>query len=146
MAQEANIRTSLSIRKTDNNVVILDYQSRPTSFNDSVTGTKGPTPGSLTIPVGGKVISFQELITPGYCVLKNMDDENYIEYGIRDPDTNRFYPLGEVGPGEVYVLKLSRNLLEEYAGTGTGTSSPGNQFFMKANGADVVVSVEAFER
>lgn len=146
MANEANVRVSLSIRKTSGTKVLIDYQGRPTAFNVDVTGTKGPTPGSLTIPVGGKVISFAELSTPGLCRLQNQDATNYVEYGIRDPDTNRFYPLGEIGPGESYILKLTRNLQEEYIGTGTGTSSPGNQFFMKANTADVVVNIEAFER
>ena len=145
MADEAQVRVSLSIRKTSGIITMIDYQSRR-AFSADVTGTKGPTPGALTIPVGGKVVSFEELSTAGFCMLHNLDTTNYVEYGIRDPDSDRFYPLGEIGPGETYILKLTRNLNEEYIGTGTGTSSPGNQFFMKANTADVVVSVECFER
>jgi len=146
MANEATIRVSLQIRKVSGSLVLLDYQSRPTSFQATVTGTKGPTPGALTIPAGGEAVSFGELSTPGLCILKNLSATVTVEYGIRDPGIDVFYPLGEILPGEIYLLRLSRNLLEEYQGTGTGTTSPGNQFFMKGMGGDVNVSVEAFEQ
>jgi hypothetical protein len=54
--------------------------------------------------------------------------------------------LGEVLPGESYVIRLSRNLLEQYAGSGTGTTGPENTFRLKANEAAVAALVEAFER
>lgn len=141
MASEVNVTVSLQITK-DN----LVYRTSLTGFSDDMSGTKGPTPGALTIPTGGKVVPLGELITPGYCWLCNVSSTNYVEYGIRDPDTNKFYPLGELLPGKPQLIYLSRNVLEEYGGTGTGTTSPGNQFFMKANTADCVVLVEAFER
>ena len=59
---------------------------------------------------------------------------------------NAFLPF-ELGPGESVVVKLSRNLTEQYTNTGTGTTGEGGYFFfMKANTADVKVSVEAFDR
>ena len=147
MADEAQVRASLSIRKTSGAKTLIDYRSSPSAFNSDVTGTKGPTPGALTIPTGGKVVSFAELDTPGWCILHNEDATNYVEWGVYDPDTDRFYPVGEIGPGEsAGPFKFSRNFREDYIGTGTGTSSEGgNQFFMKADTADVVVSVEALE-
>jgi len=141
MADEAQVRVSLQIRSGN-----LDYRSNPTAFVADVEGVKGPTPGSLTIPVGGKSIDMGELTTPGFCWMTNLDDTNYVEYGVYDPDTDRFYPLGEILPGEVYILRLARNLQEEYEGTGTGTSGPNNRLFFKANTADVNVRIEAFEK
>jgi len=145
MANEARITSSLSIQKRDGTLILMDY-NQPRQFVGTVTGTKGPTPGALTIPVGGKVVSLDELDTPGYYRITNLDTDNYVEYGIRDPATNRFYPWGEILPGESYVGRFSRNVREEYQGTGTGTGGEGeNQIFFKANTADVVCSVEAFE-
>lgn len=141
MANEIQWRGALRI--TNGN---LQYASPITSFNDDMTGKKGPTPGALTIPVGGKVIPLNELTEAGWCEMTNLDTTNYVEYGVRDPDTDRFYPFGELHPGKPQVVFLSRNLLEAYEGTGTGTSGPNNQFFMKANGAPCNVTVFAFQR
>lgn len=146
MANEAQVTSILRILKRDGNLITLSFQPSPVSFTVDVNGSKGPTPGALTIPVGGKVISFQELGTPGLCKLRNIDPDNYVTLGSRDPDTNRFYPFMELGPGEEYVIKLSRDLNEEYVGTGTGTTGPNNQIFAKANTAECVVIIEAFEK
>lgn len=140
---------SLSITKLDSagSRTLLQYTSRPGAFVADVTGTKGPTPGAIRVPTGGVAADMSQLATPGFCWLMNLDETNYVEYGIRDPGANIFYPLGELGPGEISLFKLSRNLLEEYfGGTGTGTTSPGNQFWFKANTAACNVRVEAFER
>ena len=141
MANEVTIVSSLRI-VTGN----LIYQSQPTAFSAAMTGSKGPTPGAISVPIGGVAVTFGELITPGFCRLMNLDATNYVEYGIRDPGINVFYPLGEILPGESFILRLSRNLLEEYTGTGTGTTSTGNQFWLKANTATCYIVVEAFEK
>jgi len=104
-------------------------------------------PGAVRVLTTGTNISFGELTTPGFVRLGNLDSTNYYEYGIYDANTNRFYPLGEVGPGESYVLKFSRNLLEYYfPGTGTGTSGDTNFFRLRANTAALDAVVEAFEK
>lgn len=141
MSNEARITASLQIVKSP-----ITYLSQPTSFTADVTGLKGPTPGAFTATTGGTDCNLSELVTPGFCRIQNLDDENYVEYGIYDPQTVVFYPLGEVGPGETYVLKFSRNLFEEYAGAGTGTTAPTNTFRFKANTASVNMLVEAFEK
>lgn len=146
MANEARVTNSLSIRKQSGTVIQIDYQSRPNSFSVDVTGTKGPVPGAVAISTGGTDVSFAELTTPSLCRIHNQDATNYVEYGIWEPATSTFYPFGEIGPGETYILKLSRNFLEEYSGTGTGTTAPTNTFRMKANGAACNVLVEAFEK
>lgn len=147
MASEGRVQSGLTItkRSSDNSMILLDYMARPASFSVDVNGLKGPTPGSLQIPVGGEIVNLGELVTPGLVRLMNCDETNYVEYGIYDPGIGIFYPFGELGPGESYILKFSRNLLEEFVGTGTGTTSAGNRFFMKANTAPCVVLVDAFE-
>lgn len=143
MAQEIKVRVSLNIRKGN-----LQYQNQPQSFNfDMVTSLpKGPVPGAFTVPTYGVACDLSELTTPGVCLIRNLDETNYVEYGIRDPNTGVFYPFGELGPGQSYPIVLSRNLLEGYTDTGTGTSGPTNQLWFKANTSSCNVSVEAFER
>lgn len=147
MANEATINLSMNIRKVDDttDLVLLDYRSQPSSFQADVTGTKGPTPGSISVSIAGTDVDFSQLTTPGLCRLMNQDPTNFVEYGIREPGTGTFYPLGEILPGETYIIRLSRNLQEEYIGTGTGTSAPTNFFHLKANVAACNVLVEAFE-
>ena len=148
MANEARINSSLQIRKTSGTLTLLDYASRPSAFQATVTGTKGPSPGAVTAIRTGTVVSFAALTIPGFCRISSLDSDtgNYVEYGIYDPQTDVFYPLGEVGPGESYIIKLSRNLLEEYAGTGTGTTAATNSFMLKAFNASADCLVEAFEK
>lgn len=138
----------MQIRKSDGVLSVIDYRSPgPSGFNDTVVGTKGPSPGALTIPAGGKVVSLGELNTPGWCVIKNMDGDTAVEYGIKVP-SGVYYPFGEVPPGMASPpFKFSRNFREGFTNTGTGTSAAVNQLFMKPIGGltDVNVSVEAFE-
>ena len=152
MANEITVQSSLIIKKGN-----LDYQSRPTSFRaDLVTAVpKGPVPGAIEALWDGTDVSFSQLVDPGLCRLGNLgrtdgvvDTNAYYEYGIREPATNTFYPLGEVLPGESFVIRLTRNLLEEYQGTGTGTSAPTNFFHVKSSSDhfSVIALVEAFER
>lgn len=147
MADEATITSGLRILKRDaNNVIILDYPNKTgQTFSVDVTGTKGPTPGALTIPTGGKVVSLEELVTPGLYRFTNMDSASVIEYGIYLPDFDLFVPWGEMLPGETYVGRFSRNLLEDYPGTGTGTDAAHNRVFMKSYPSDAVCNIEAFE-
>lgn len=151
MADEAQIRSSMEIKKGK-----IDYRSLPSAFLANVTGTKGPTPGAVTVTVFGTAIDLSELTTPGLCRIMNIDATNYVEYGIRDPETETFYPFGEILPGESYILRLSRNLAFEYYGTGTGTGTgtgpdtgdvgaETNVLWFRANTASVNVVVEAFE-
>jgi hypothetical protein len=151
MSNEATVRTSLQIRKanTDGDMVLVDYQGRPTDFRCDVTGSKGPTPGAITASILGTVVDFSQLTVPGLCRIMNEDPTNFVEYGINENTTGKFYPLGEVGPGESYVLKLSRWLGREWTepGTGTGTSEGSdNSLMIRADTAACNVLVEAFEK
>ena len=145
MSNEARVQSSLTIRKTSGTVTQLDYRSAPTTFTVDVTGTKGPVPGAISATVAGTDVDFGELTQPTLCVLHNQDATNFVEYGIWDPEGSTFYPLGELGPGESYVLKLSRNIQEQYQ-TGTGTTGDDtNRLRFKADTAACNISVEAFE-
>lgn len=143
MANEVNVRTALTIRKG-----VLDYRSNPQTFNaDMVTNSpKGSCPGSFTATLEGVAANLTELTTPGYGWMQNLDSTNYVEWGIRDPATDAFYPLGELAPGETQVIHFSRNLLESYTNTGTGTTGSVNQLWFKANQAACNIMLHAFER
>lgn len=140
MANEVQVRNSLILRSGN-----IDYSSKPTTFNGDMSGAKGPTPGAIEVSVAGIDVDLSELTVPGYCVLHNLDDTNYVDVGIWDPDYSLFYPLLELRAGEIYVLRLSRNLASEY-GTGAGTAGASNNTLrLKANAAACDVVVEAFE-
>lgn len=140
MANEVQIRSSLQVNKD-----AIEYQSRPTAFAADMAGTKGPTPGALTVSTGGTDVDLTGLTTPGFCRMQNQDTTNFVTYGIWDPEGNKFFPLGEMLAGEVFVLRLARDIEAEY-GTGTGTTGANtNRLRLKANTAACVVLVEAFE-
>ena len=142
MANEATVQASLRIRKGH-----IDHKSFPSQFRATVDGTKGPSPGAVTISTEGTDVLFGELTTPGLATIQNIDTTNYVEYGIVDPVTRTFYPLGEILPGEIYPIRFSRNLREAYyPSTGTGTTGEVNALHFKANTADVIVVVNAFEK
>lgn len=141
MSNEATVRSSLNVK-----VGNLDYRSSPTSFRADVSAAKGPTPGIVSIPTTGIAVTFSQLTTPGICWVQNLDPTNYFEVGIKDPGTGLFYPLLEYLPGEVWPLRLSRNLLEDYTNSGTGTSGDVNNFWFKANTAACLARIDGFEK
>src|SRR5262245_58703717 len=141
MAGEATVMSSLQLRKGK-----VNWRTPNSSFRATIVGNaKGPVPGAITVPTSGINIDLSGLTTPGLCEITNYDASNYVEYGIRDPDSGRFFPIHEILPGETYVVRLSRNLRQEYTGTGTGTGPANNTFHFKANGDDCDVFIGAFE-
>jgi hypothetical protein len=148
MANEASVQVSLLITQTSSGQQVgVQYRNYPNSFVADVAGSFGPTPGAILATTAGVDVDLSGLDTPGFCVLKNLDTDhdsgNYVEYGIWDGAT--FYPLGALLPGEVYVIRLSPNIREEFT-SGTGTSGFGiNQLRVKAWLESCPVSVEAFE-
>ena len=148
MSDEATIRSSLLVRKVVDDVLVLNYQSQPVAFVADVDGTKGPTPGAITVSKFGTDVDLSQLTTPGLCRIMNMSSSGYIEYGIYDPDSPaQFIPLGEMLPGETFVLRLSR-FLGSQLGTGSGTAVTGSgaRLRLKAVPNASTALVEAFEK
>lgn len=148
MSGEASIRCSLQINKTDE-AGNVNFRSYPTEFNADVDGAIGPTPGAFRVGVTGTDVDLSQIDVPGLCRFSNQDPTNFVTYGIADPETDKFYPLGELLPGEFYVLRLSRLLGWEYAedmvGTGT-TGAKTNTLRFMADTAECTVLAEIFER
>jgi hypothetical protein len=141
MSNEAQIRTSLRIRLGK-----LNYQSQPTVFLADVSTAKGPSPGAISVTVGGVDVDLSQLAQPGLCRLMNLDSTNFVTVGVKDPETDKFYPLLELLPGESYVVRLSRDVNQEYSSTGTGTTDPGtNALCIRSDADDCNVLVEAFD-
>jgi len=138
MANEAVLQVGLRIQKGN-----LSYQSLPQSFTATVTGSKGPTPGAITVTTAGVNVDLSGLTTPGLCRLMNLDSTNVVEWGVHDGSI--FHPVGEMLPGESYVIRFSRNLLEEEDVPGTGTTADINAFMLRAVGGSCICLVECFE-
>ena len=135
MANEARIQIGLTIKKGN-----LNYVLPSTAYTATITtdDPKGPVPGALTVTTAGVDVDFSELVTPGLCKITNLDDTNFVSYGVYDGAN--FHYLGEMLPGETYVFRISRYL----GGTDPGTSGD-NTFRLQANTASCIVQVEAFE-
>lgn len=144
MANEVTINLSLQIKKSDANI---DYTPRPTQFRCDMNGSRGQTPGEILVGIQGTEISLAHIASNnyGYIRLQNRDATNRIHYGIRDPDNNRFYPMGVLYPGEPVVWHMSSGILGEQGLTGTGTSGADNQLWAKAEYAPCLCLCEAFE-
>jgi len=139
MANEATIRTSLKIAKGN-----LQYQSLPTTFIADVSEGTGPTPGEISISTSGTDIDLSQVDVPGLAFIQNRDDTNYVDYGIYDPETFKFYPLGRLYPGEGFPIRISPRIQEEY-GTGTGSIGPGtNRLRFQAHNSSCRVLVNVF--
>lgn len=139
MTREADVRISMGIRKGN-----IDYRSNPTNFTADVSGTKGPSPGALTISTSGEDVDFSELVQPGLCLFHNLDASNRVDIGAWDGV--EFIPLFEMLPGEFFIMRISRNLgISTGAVPGTGSTDSGNTLRLKSYGAACNVTVEAFE-
>lgn len=141
MSNELSIRSSVEIKNGP-----LEYRSYPQQFRADMTGVTGPTPGALSVNTTGVAVDLSLLEVPGICIIRNLDTEDTIVFGISDG--LEFYPLGDVLPGEVFVLRLSQFLGSSFGiGPGTGTADSGTySLFLKSLESDVIASVEAFEK
>lgn len=137
MANEIRVTAILQVNKGN-----IFYRNSRTTFLADLNTASGPKPGGLTIPTTGLSVDFSGLITPGFGVIINYDTVNFVEYGIYDG--SRFFPIHEVGPGEVYPFKMARNFGGEFSGT--GTPSDVDLMRIQANTASVEVFLGVFER
>ena len=144
MSREATVTISLRIKK--DNLNYSHSQQFRADINGSTASSGGPTPGSLLVPVDGVTVDLSELVSPGLIEMQNLDPDNYVEWGLMVSGV--FRPLGELRggtPAEGAIFRLSRNLGEEEAVPGTGTSTPTNVLYLRANTAPCQVIVNIFE-
>lgn len=124
MANEIEVRVSVKARKGS-----LSYtQPHAGAFNITMTGNGiGPTPGLQFATPEGTLIDFS-LLTDGAGIawIQNQSTtaNDYITYGVYDPESDKFYPLHDVYPGEGFPCRISQHLGEESGTAGTGTSGP----------------------
>lgn len=144
MSGQATVSQSLQI--TSGN---LQYRSQPTGYVDTINAThaaKGPTPGALTVPIGGVAVNLSALTVPGYCWLQNLDTVKMLEYGIYDAVSGAFYPMGLVKPGLWVCLFLSPHLGKADV-PGTGTDETGTtKFYLKGFAADAETQASLLAR
>lgn len=148
MANEIQVRSSITITKAldANNTYQEKYQSPVQGFTKSKDNVGGPTPGMLTVPVTGIAVDLSAIGTPGLCEITNKDPTNFVTVGIKDPLIEDFYPMLEIGPGESWVVPLSRSIREDWSTTGTGTTGKIKQLWAEANVAACKVVFNVFEK
>ncbi len=144
MADEYDVRISLEVRKPP-----LRYQSYPTQFFADMEGDGEPVPGIVQVndQEGTHIDLSVNSRTIGIALFENHGPGEYVEYGIYDPELLIYYPLGEILPGERFVLRLSRNVQTQYGPTGTGTTGHAveNRLWMLSHGGDSLVLFDCFE-
>jgi hypothetical protein len=146
MTSPATIKSSLQIIDGP-----LKY-TQPTqgTFLSDMTGLAGPTPGQILVSTSHTEPSFTQITAnggvTGLCFLANIDELDYVEYGLYDSSIAKFLPVGELWVGEAYVIRLSRFLGRGLTpGVGTGTAGTDLIYFsLKAVGAPTQVIVDAF--
>lgn len=131
MANEFNIGASLKLANGS-----LKYANQVTAFRADQTTKKGPTPGTIAATTSGVEVSLAALTTPGFAVIQNTDTTNYVQYGLYISST--FYPLGELLPGEVNIVRLARDILT--------ANTAAAKLYLKANTATCSVLVQAFDK
>ena len=139
MANEATVTCGMRIDKGN-----LHYQSALQSFQPTVTGSNGPTPGAFQAAIGaGTIVDFSHLTAYGglYQII-NLDPTNFITVGIWNGSS--FFPLQELLPGEAYNGRISRHFGIEY-GSGTGTVTGTYSLKVVADTSACQVAVLAFD-
>lgn len=119
MANEIQLDTRMQV---SNGSLKFTFAPGTVNIDQSVDG--GPTPGYQTIGTSEESEALSELATEGMCILVNLDDTNYVEWGF----STGVYG-GRLKPGEHAVLRLN-----------TSTT-----LYLRANTAACRVQIMAFE-
>jgi len=89
--------------------------------------TKGASGGVVLVGSGAEEdLSLGDVSSPGWFMMKNLDDTNFVTYGPKDTTMKDF---GNLGPGEVAIFKLD----------------PAVTFRWQADTADVRVEYKCWE-
>ncbi len=151
MANEARVTSSLTVQKrsSDGTVLMIDYQSRPTTFVADVDGDRGPFPGSIPVDENGVEVDFGSTgFSPSLCRIMNQSDTYTVVWGSLNSSSGVFSPIGDLLPGESVVIRLSQFLFQTIYAAGTGTAPGGDTtgLYLKALDGTANALVEAFER
>lgn len=144
MANEITVQMGLTINKG-----VLQSRSPSPGFSADMTGAKGPTPGAITVTTTGTDVDLSQLTSPGWVEMKNLDSVNPVLWGIYDPETDVYTPVGVLAPNGKggALFEFAPGFGEEYANaTGTGTTGPTNRLRLRSQNASCDVQIFAFER
>lgn len=120
MANEITITSGIQVRKAN---LISDVI--PFSKQIDMTGSGGPTPGTISVGTSEVNTAFPELTTEGMLWMRNLDATNYVEWGF----STGVYG-GKMKPGEP---------------AGPFRMKPGLTLYLKANTAACKVQIYGFE-
>ena len=76
MADEITIYQSLQV----SNGALNWARTSPQTKIDQIT-LGGPSPGFLTIGTSEETVGLSEISTLGWCLIENLDDTNYVDFG-----------------------------------------------------------------
>lgn len=152
MADEIVVRQFMNIRKGN-----LVHNPPQREFKATLNEEFGPSPGAIQATYDGTDVDLSVFTDPGWVDIYNQEptvanDGVTVSWGVYDPQTNRYYPVGKLEPGQGTGLIHLDDLFggEFYPSTGTG-SLPGyegrNRLRVKAKDGDTAnVVVNVFER
>lgn len=145
MSDEITVRAGITVKNGN-----YSYASQPGYCTDDQTTPGGGVPGVVVASESGTDVSFSPLVQPAWVELVNIEAAGgaRAEWGMFDPQTGVFIPVGELEPGDIAVFKLSRNFGEEWVsfGTATATTISNNTLRVKGYGGACRVSVKAHEK
>lgn len=149
MAGEVTVTVGLQIRNGN-----FKFTEGNTTFKDDQSLAAGVGPGLVLVSTEGTDIDMSAIPYPGWCKITNIsptDGGSAISIGLYDPETDRYYPIWEVGPGQVHAGKFDEQFQwEEYPasglGTGTGTGGSGNRLRLRAKAHACYARVECANR
>jgi hypothetical protein len=137
MADEAQITGSLMIAPSQTTSVRHAFSIQ---FQRDVASALFLTQ-IVDVLIEGTDIDLSAIPNPRLAWFANLDETNNVHFGIYDPETEVFYPIGELHAGEALPFPLSSRLSQEI-GTGSGTIGPDtNRLRFKSENATCQVLV-----
>ena len=122
MAGQINLRLRVDVTNGD-------FRDKVDHGNATITQTGlGSDGGVVTVPSASEAdLDLSRLSTPGYCILRNLDDTNYVDYGPKSSGV--MVPFGRLEPGDRQVVRFGPSVVLRW----------------QADTADVQVQVDAYE-
>lgn len=139
MASEITVMAGLRVKNGN-----LQFSAVPQNFQADQTSARGPAPGSVHVTTTGVRPDFSMLNRPGWLWLFNLGSVD-ADWGLYNPSTLDFLPVGVVRAGQGAVFELSPALSDYYDATGTGTTPESWAFGLKTVNGATDVFVGAFD-